>query len=340
VQFAADGRLAAIDLRRFHLGATEMSGRLVVRADGGYDVTVQGAGFDAAPLLRDSGDTETDALPPLTLTARFDRLWFSTGSPIENASGRLVYDGKSWREVDIAAALGSKQKLSLRLTSAGAMRHMSFTASDAGSALRALNVAETVNGGRLVLTLARDMARDGPKGEAPWRGNQALRDINVVKTPVLARLLSLASLTGIVNALSGKGIDFVRVDVPLTYGNRVARVTNARAVGSELGLTANGEVNLRTDRLRLEGTIVPAYTINSVLGNIPLLGDLLTGAKGSGVFAATYRMEGPLGAPKVTVNPLAALAPGFLRNLLGIFDGGGSKEGEKPDPARPPAGPP
>jgi hypothetical protein len=129
--------------------------------------------------------------------------------------------------------------------------------------------------------------------------------------------------------------------VPIVFKNRVARIENARAVGSELGLTANGEIDLRAEKMQLEGTIVPAYTINSVLGNIPLLGDLLTGDKGSGVFAATYRLQGPLDDPKASVNPLAALAPGFLRNLLGIFAGGGKDQSEDQEkPAAAPSAPP
>ena len=67
---------------------------------------------------------------------------------------------------------------------------------------------------------------------------------------------------------------------------------------------------------------MPAYVINSLLGYIPLLGDLFTGGeKGGGVFAATYRMHGPTEEPKVEVNPLSALAPGFLRELFGLFEG-------------------
>ena len=72
----------------------------------------------------------------------------------------------------------------------------------------------------------------------------------------------------------------------------------------------------------MTGTIVPAYTINSLLGNIPLLGRVFTGSEGSGIFAATYKIEGPVDDPSVSVNPLSMLAPGFLRNLVeGIFSG-------------------
>ena len=70
----------------------------------------------------------------------------------------------------------------------------------------------------------------------------------------------------------------------------------------------------------MQGTIVPAYMLNSALGNIPLIGDLFTGGEGKGIFAATYAVEGPRDDPEVSVNPLAALAPGFLRELFTNFE--------------------
>ena len=71
----------------------------------------------------------------------------------------------------------------------------------------------------------------------------------------------------------------------------------------------------------IRGTVVPAYALNSVLGHIPVLGDLLTGGeKGGGVFAANYSMSGTIDEPKILVNPLSALTPGFLRKVFGVFE--------------------
>ena len=86
-----------------------------------------------------------------------------------------------------------------------------------------------------------------------------------------------------------------------------------------IGLTAKGTIDLRQHRAGLEGTIVPAYFFNQLLGNIPLLGRLFSPETGGGVFAATYAVRGPLKDPAVTVNPLSALTPGVLRKLFGLF---------------------
>ncbi len=82
--------------------------------------------------------------------------------------------------------------------------------------------------------------------------------------------------------------------------------------------------------LDLDGTLVPAYTLNSILGYIPVIGNLLLGGEGQGIFAAGFHASGALDDPKISVNPLSALAPGMLRNLF-LF------EGTSPTPSTSPA---
>ena len=86
-----------------------------------------------------------------------------------------------------------------------------------------------------------------------------------------------------------------------------------------------GSFDLEQDTVNIKGTIIPAYTINRVLGVIPVLGRLLTGGKDEGVFAATYKVKGSIENPTITANPLLALAPGFLRSLLGLLGEENSK---------------
>ena len=138
----------------------------------------------------------------------------------------------------------------------------------------------------------------------------------MIEAPVLARLLLVASLTGIVEGLSGDGIEFDRMVGEFTLQNGVLATELVRAYGSSLGLTAKGQIDLGRSRIDLQGTIVPAYLFNRLIGNIPLLGPLLTGGEGEGFVAFTYTMTGDLSEPEIKVNPLSALAPGFLRTLF------------------------
>src|SRR5438876_343914 len=96
-----------------------------------------------------------------------------------------------------------------------------------------------------------------------------------------------------------------------------SRLTFERLLGfgEALGVTAEGWVDLDQDRLDLQGTVAPAYALNSLFGNVPIIGTLLGGGS-QGLFAANYRLSGASADPQVTVNPLAALTPGILRQLF------------------------
>ena len=212
------------------------------------------------------------------------------------------------------------QNFTLSYNSKNKSRKLLIRSNNAGNALRALDILDTVQvqGGMLRLIANSD----GFEATNPWSGKLEIKNYVLMRAPILAKLLTLASFSGIRDTLSGKkGISFAKLKIPFAYSDGIVKIKNARTVGAELGFTAEGIINSEFDSLKLSGTIVPAYTLNSVIGNIPLIGRIFTGKKGSGIFAATYRVEGAADNPKVSVNPLAALAPGFLRNLVGIFDG-------------------
>ena len=92
------------------------------------------------------------------------------------------------------------------------------------------------------------------------------------------------------------------------------------AFSPSLGMTAKGRIDLARQDLDLQGTIVPAYFFNSLLGDLPIVGRMFSPERGGGVFAATYSVNGPMNDPRIAINPLAALTPGFLRGLFGLFD--------------------
>lgn len=311
-----------ITLGKFATGATDISGTIIGRADGGFDVRLQGPGLDAAPILR-LGDKESFGpdLPPVRITVKLDQLWFSTGPPAGDVAGTLVYDGETWNDIDLDGSLGKEQRIGFSLRKDGPVRTMSFRSSNGGAALKTLGLFDSMANGKLRLS----GKRDGSKPAAPWRGRLLITNFRIINASLLTRLLSLGSFTGIADVLSGKGIAFARFDMPYTFRNKVLVLQGARAVGDALGLTASGELDFVRDRIKLDGTLVPANTLNTLVANIPVLGKILTGSERAGVFAMHYGVRGALNKPTVTVNPLTALAPGFLRDLVGVLTGTGAK---------------
>jgi hypothetical protein len=106
----------------------------------------------------------------------------------------------------------------------------------------------------------------------------------------------------------------MRVPFSVGYGQFILH--DAAINGPLLGATMRGSIDFRREQINLSGTYVPLYGLNNVLGGIPLIGDILSGRSGEGVFGITFAVKGPNSQPDVQVNPLSMLAPGFLRQLF------------------------
>lgn len=189
-----------------------------------------------------------------------------------------------------------------------------FRADDVGALLRAMDWLDTLEGGQLEVS----GYSPAPLPKGPLEAQVEAVNYRLVQAPLMARLLSAALLTGIGDLLSGEGIGFNRFTGDFTLEDGVMRTDLLRAYGPGLGITIKGQANFETDRVDLGGTLVPAYAVNRILGSIPILGDILTGGEGGGVIGVVYSMEGPLEDPEISVNPLSALAPGFLRGLFEV----------------------
>lgn len=320
------GSLAAVELGGLRVGRTDLS---KVNADIAADfmrITLGGGVLDAEPLLEADDTDEEETKQAFSLMAeRLDRIRLGPDREIENVSLSLRHDGHYWDRIDIKGTLPGGSPLSLAYQPvAGGKHDLMATAEDAGAALRVFDIVSSVRGGKLIITGQADDAE--PK--RPLRGKAEIGEFRVVNAPALARLLSIATLTGLVDALTGEGFLFNRFVGKFVKTDGQLEIKKARTAGPSIGLTAAGLVDFDSDTMDLAGTIVPAYAINSLLGNIPIVGTFLQGGEGEGLFAATYTATGSLDDPTIAVNPLAALAPGFLR---GIFEGSASSGDESAD---------
>jgi hypothetical protein len=81
-------------------------------------------------------------------------------------------------------------------------------------------------------------------------------------------------------------------------------------------VTFAGTVDRKAERVDLTGSLVPLYGLNSFLGAVPVLGDLLVSKQGEGIFGLTYAMKGNLNEPVLSVNPLSVLTPGIFRRIF------------------------
>jgi hypothetical protein len=335
-----DGLARRVDFSHLKYLRTDGEGTLSIRPDrAGLDVVFKGAAFDAEPVLaRDedakAGKRKDDADKPPAMTVALDTraLWVSPKGALANARVQMSRDAQEWRRIDVKGGLSGGKGFSAQVQQQPGSQRRPFTVTsdDAGATMRAFDIYDDLMGGKLSI----EGHIDDAKKEQPYQGVIKVSDYHVRNAPVLARLLTVAALTGILDVLQGEGVGFSSLEAPFTMTDGLIEVRDVRAWGPALGITAKGQIDMDKSRMAMEGTVVPAYAINSVLGNIPLLGWLVTGGeKGGGIIAFNYSMKGPTDDPSVVVNPLSALTPGFLRNLFNIFDDGSETNARKPAPA-------
>ncbi len=141
-------------------------------------------------------------------------------------------------------------------------------------------------------------------------------NFKVQEVPALAKLLTLASLQGIADLLTGEGIRFTDFEMKFSNKNELMRIDELYAIGPAISLLMEGYIE-RDDLVSLRGTMVPATTINRTISSIPLLGDILVGKKvGEGVFGVSFKIKGPPNKLKTTVNPVKTLTPRFITRTL------------------------
>lgn len=356
-----NGALRRVVFQRAKWARSDLSGAMQIKPDGSLALDIEGASFDAREVAGgEASDPSTDRAPvkaparpeppqtppvrpddlvPLDIRARLDRIWLSDDGAVRDVSGNLVRGRRDWRQVRLDGRLPGGAPLHVELTpSAGNHRDLHVGSTDAGALFKTMGIFDNLVGGRLQL----DARYDDADSRQPLSGQINVADYQLVKAPALARLLTVAALTGILEVLQGEGIHFSTLEAPFTLVDGVLELKDARAAGTSLGLTAKGQLDLDRDLYALEGTVVPMYALNSALGNLPLLGSLFSAEKGGGVFAMNYSMSGPMEDPRILVNPLSALTPGMFRRIFDIFDKGDETDvrakpapGQEKSPAEP-----
>ena len=141
-------------------------------------------------------------------------------------------------------------------------------------------------------------------------------NFKVQEVPILAKLLTLASLQGIADLLTGEGIRFTDFEMKFSNQKKLMRIEEMYAIGPAISILMDGYIE-QDKLISLRGTLVPATTINRTISSIPLVGKILVGKKvGEGVFGVSFKIKGPSEDLKTTVNPIKTLTPRFITRTL------------------------
>jgi hypothetical protein len=308
------GSVTRVDVARLIAGETNVAGAVTRRSEGGWRFDVQGASLDASVLMKkaDAGSNGEQTDPPLVVDATVDRLIIGPQREALGVKSQLYSDGVHWQAMSIDLRMPGTGKASLRFGQAGGDRSFHFSSDDLGALARLLDISDNIEGGHLE---SDGQVEDNARRRV-FHGKVDGGDYRIVRAPLFAKLLSVASFSGIGALLSGEGIPFSRIKGDFTLADGKLEVKALRAYGGAIGIRTDGVYDFAAQTLDLGGTLVPAYTINSFLGNIPILGPAIVG---EGVFGVNFRVAGPIANVQITVNPLGIVAPGFFRRLF-LFD--------------------
>ena len=266
---------------------------------------------------KNDDDDDLENVTDADIFIAVNKLWTNPNVPVTNFAGTAkLVNGVGVQEMHIVGNYGNKKDITLKFDYVPRPNGeflLAIDSNNAGATLKVLRIYDNMSGGNLRIEAKRNKNKE-------FIGHAKMRDFSIHNTPVVAKLLTVASFTGMLNLLTGEGLAFSHADAPFEYKNKVLSLKEAKAFGNVMGITANGSYDRRQEEFDIKGVIAPAYSINTFIGKIPLVGNLLSGKDGT-VFAANYSITGDLSDPQVNINPLSALSPSSLKDLMNSLFG-------------------
>jgi len=322
----AGGKLSSARFDSVQLNRGDDIAVTVKRSGGGYGVDIRGKSLDARPLIKKitgSGEAAGDAPSggaagtAGSVSLRLDVASLG-GFNDETLSGvKLSYDGTGAEltGLSVSASTGKGESVTVTNDGQGRQRTLQLVSSDAGAILRFLDIYRHMQGGSIKLTLA------GSKGA--MKGQIDARNFVVVDEPKLASIVSNTPPGGgrSLSQAVRKDIDTSRVNFERGYaqidkGDGYLKIANGVLRGPLIGSTFQGTLYDERGRMDMTGTFMPAYGLNRIFGELPLIGVILGNGRDRGLIGVTYKLDGAAKAPRLSINPLSAIAPGIFRSIF------------------------
>ena len=322
----ADGKLVEAKLPNAVLDENNRMSITITQQDSGLKANIRGTIFDARPMIKSMFQrrvTPPSEVPiPVAVTAEFDSVIANRGESFANVTANVRTLGTFIQQVEIGGEMSNRTRLVVKVQpNKQGYRVLTMEGTDAGSALRAANLYSKVAGGRIEFFAELGNGNDA----AIRRGQLTIRNFEVRNEAAIAEIDPKGRVLSKARSKDRQAFD--RLTMPFSADDEFVRIGDSLMRGPDIGASVTGTIRKADGRLDMGGTVIPAYALNSAIGQVPILGQVLVGGKGQGIFGVTFGLRGTMAKPKMVINPVSALAPGFLRGIFSMGGGGVNADG-------------
>lgn len=316
---ALSGFLKKAEISRYITGKNNFKLSAKQYTDGILGVLVEARSLNASNFIKTMFN-ESDAsssLSNVNIALRAEEIFALNDVVIKNFSIEAEQRQGFWTRANMIGALDTGGAVQLSLSYEKNLRHLRFDSDNAGRVALGLDLFRNAEGGKIQLLADLNVFND----QLTAKGVLAASDVHLVRSSALIEAIAQTRTTGLDAIIQPEGVNFRTLSFPFTLSNDIFDISGGQASGSSFGFTIEGQIDQTFERMNLNGVLVPAYTLNSLLGRIPVIGDILTGGEGKGIFSLNYRVSGNRNNPKIDFNPVSVITPGILRLIVGYKKG-------------------
>ncbi len=318
------GSLSSADFSGVQLTPADNYSVAIKHSKGAYDISVGGNTVDIRPIITKlrsgigskgsakGGSSSSDDAGTLTLRAKLDRMIGYNDEALNNVNLLFQMRNGTVSGADLTASTGSGQAVVSKMIQGDTI---SLTSGDAGAIVRFTNLYSSMRSGLLNLRLKAT--------GSSWAGALDVRNFSLVNDQKLETLVStpVGKDGESINSATKKGIDvtsakFQRAYATLAYKDGALSVDNGIVRGEQIGASFQGMVRDASGKMEMTGTFMPAYGLNRLFGELPIIGAILGNGRDRGLLGITFKLEGPFDKPKLQINPLSIIAPGVFRQIF------------------------
>lgn len=315
------GGLVSADFTQVRLSPADDFTASVRRAKGAYDISLSGKAADLRPVLQQvraqggggGGDKSSGSA---RVRAKLNRVIGFNDESLGNVDFSLSLREGKLRNLDLNAVTGSGQAVVAQTAGSDGGEVITLTSGDAGALVRFANLYDHMRGGLLNMRLNNEAAGD-MSGFVDIRSFSLVNENrlqSIVSTPVGEDGRSL-------NAAVKRDIDvssekFQRAFARLVYRGGALGVENGVVRGEQIGATFQGMLRDAAGNMDMTGTFMPAYGLNRLFAELPIIGAILGNGRDRGLLGITFKVVGRFDQPKLTINPLSIIAPGVFRQIF------------------------